>query len=514
MTIPSISNAVIDAYIFDKEEVQRTVKLFRDYYQGNHYLDGIDDRLSEFLQSHDDISPFRFNVCKTVVSSIANELDIVNFETGENFDAERSFDSWIAKLTSGSAFSSLQNRVHKWTLIDGYSFIVVDFDAATGMPIFRHAKLYLSEEAGGTGEGIFPLYLNNDVTQPLVAAAKMWNEATIIDDETVFVKRRTVYYEDRIERFVMIDGEWEPFIDSAFPQWPISWVNADGSPIGIPVVDFINEDETSELSDIVPMQDVITKTLIDIVSANDLTAFRMYFAYGFFPTIDGQEPNADRSNIIRMGPGQVNGTTKSRTEADVQVVDGADTRALMDSLKEFVLMTAQLAAIPVNHFIMTGQVASSETLKDQEKPFKRKTKLKRSLFGAKWERAILTAAAVYNALSPNQIDSDTTVSTVWRHADTGDDISLKQSLGVPQELLWQEVGYNDEELRKIKSTTQYKLELYSSVLDIVSKATAANVDPKPLLLAVGLTEKEIASFIVTEPPTPDTQDLASQNASK
>ena len=64
---------------------------------------------------------------------------------------------------------------------------------------------------------------------------------------------------------------------------------ADGEPLGLPVIHFKNKDQgynygQSELKNIIPLQDALNKTIIDLIAAADTTAFRIYWMVGDDPS--------------------------------------------------------------------------------------------------------------------------------------------------------------------------------------------------------------------------------------
>lgn len=493
-----------------QQEQQEAVELYRRYYDGVQDTD-LTERLAEFLDLHGDVSPFRFNICKTIVTSIKGELKVLGFETDEpaSSDGKRPQSEWIARFLVAANFSSIQDTVHRNLFRDGETFVLIDYDTNIKLPTLRPVKFLTTTDAGGDGNGMYAVYVNDDPEQALKMVVKEWYENYLDADGSPAVRqRRTVYYPERIERYVYTD-KWMPFTDEKFPQFPIPWTRADGSPRGIPVVHFLGEDGKSELYDIIAMQDLVNKTLLDIVASSDLTAFRMFFTYGFFATTDGLEPRADGSNLMQFGPGRVNGTTKASGEAETQVIDGADITPMMNALKDFILMTAQLSSIPVNHFIMTGQVASSETLKDQEKPFIRKTAALRTLAGGKWKQVIKIARILHNDNTvevAQRLDENIDVATIWQHANTETELQLKRSLGVPNQQLWGEIGYTAKEIALILAMPEVKLVFEKQLWDGAASALKY-MSLETYLKRVGLPQTEIAAILATQPATnPDTQN--------
>ena len=86
LPIHPVDMAYFDALLFDIMDDQKNIQLARRYHDGSQdvYLNA---RVQEFLGLHDN-NKFRMNVCRTVVSAVVDELDVVGFDTGEVADNE------------------------------------------------------------------------------------------------------------------------------------------------------------------------------------------------------------------------------------------------------------------------------------------------------------------------------------------------------------------------------------------------------------------------------------------
>jgi hypothetical protein len=60
---------------------------------------------------------------------------------------------------------------------------------------------------------------------------------TLVGDPPHKADRRTVYFTDRIERYIKDGGGWQPYPLPDEP-WPVPWVKQDGAPLGIPVIHY------------------------------------------------------------------------------------------------------------------------------------------------------------------------------------------------------------------------------------------------------------------------------------
>lgn len=436
---------------------QREVILARRYHEGDQdtYLT---DRVKEFLGLHDK-NPFRLNICRTVVMAVKDELDVVGFSTAEDGEkkpiAQWAWDTWTA-----NNMASMQSDVHETALRDRESFIIVDFDNENRRPRFTWHPRYTSMDASSHANnmGVWMIYPDDDDTQPAIAAVKQWVETYDLNGEPYSRMRRTVYYPDRIERFYY-NSEWLHYVVNPEDAWPIPWVDGDKKPLGIPVGHFKNAGLRPEAWDAIPMQDAVNKTLIDILATGDMTAFRIFVALGFVPTTDGKPLKEDNSNMFKIAPATIIGTTTTAQNADFKSIDGEDVTPTVNTLKELVLLAAMITDTPVSRFIATSQVSSGDTLRENEKPLKKKAETRRSRFGDAWEGCMDMARKLANLYGAAGLDETITIETLWRHSESLADLLIKKQLGVPQETIWSEMGYSPEQIAIMKNSDEYQAKL-------------------------------------------------------
>lgn len=470
---------IIDQWKSDMEDVQ----LCREYYEGEQTV-FLTERMKEFLQLHHSSVTFRLNICKTIINALLDELVLKGFGTSENGDINP-VATWAEDVYSVNNLDELQNKIHEAVLRDRETFVIVDFDENTGFPKFVQNDLYIGTDAGGDGYGCWMIY-NEESPDVPTAAVKQWTETVMLKNKQQRTRqRRTVYYPDRIERF-MYDGGWKPYNDDNKGEI-IPLKDGSGKPIGLPVIHFRNVDEQSEIWDVLPNQDVINKIAIDILGVSDLTGFPTTFVAGFNPV------DADGNPIV-LSPGQIWGTTKDAGTVKAEKQEASNITPVVETLTTWISLTANLSSTPVSRFIMTGQIASSETLKDQDKPLQRKAERRRVMFGNSWEQAMNIARRMSNVYSAAGLDEDVKISCDWKLEYTQEQLTNLKELGVTQEFLWRKAGLTQAEIDSIKETEEYKVALKSKVWAAVGAASAEPVPAETILIDFGYTPEQLTQF--------------------
>lgn len=464
--VTTVQMSYFDALIKAVATDDAVVALARNYHNGwqETYMNA---RVKEFLDLHPDVHPFNLNICRTITLAVKDELSVSGFNTTEQADASgiKAQAKWAWDLWTACHMDSIQSEVHESALSDRETFVIVTWDYLNSRPKFIHNYRYTPLGQGGfsDGQGVWAIYENDDINQPMKYAIKQWLQTDYSPTGTPKTfTRRTIYFPDRIEKWQSTGGGWARYLELGLdPEtgnpkepWPIPWVDAAQLPLGIPAIHFRNVGMMPEAWDAIPIQDAVNKTIVDILASNDLTAFQMMVALGWYPTTDGKEPDAGGSNLLKVGPGQFIGSKDPNAKFDV--VKGSDPSALVTALQDMIMMAAQVTGTPTSRFTTTKLIASAETLKNQDQQLKKKAQDRRVLFGDSWE-ACMSMARKLNNFFGTEVKLDETVSffTTWLNNQTLEDLAAKKLLGIPEETLWAEAGYSSEQIVNMKKTAEY-----------------------------------------------------------
>ncbi len=492
MQTPNLAELAFAHWQYEEELTrQKQIVTARKYHEGEQPT-FLTDRARTFLGVEELEADFCMNVVRGVVEAVTERMMVAGFKCTDEASALWAWAMWQADRVDAK-----QNDVHEDAVRDGEEFVIVSWDDDEQRNRITPHNRYTDPEVEGTGEGCKATYANDDPNQPMLFASKRWTEKHAGETR----QRLTLYYPDRIEKYVHTGLDWKPLDDATLiaegdivvseegdatlaPLWPKPWVDDDGHPLGIPVVHFRNPKMRPEAQDALPLQNAVNKALIDLLVAGDVTAFRVFVALGFLPTTDGEAPQADQSNWLDIEPGQTIGTTRSAQEADFKAIDGAPLDPLLNLLEKLVLWMAIITRTPVSRYQFSGAVASADTLKQQIESLLAKVGLRFTLFGDAWEDVMTIARRLQNhfggGVDGELLDETAPFETLWQSSEKRDRLQElqgfqieKDSLDVPLETLWAKAGYKPDEIAEMKKqrVAELKQRLQVALSDTVTDLT-------------------------------------------
>lgn len=416
---------------------------FRDYYDGDHETQ-LTDRMAAYLQVKSD-EEFNANYCPIVVDALAERLIVTGFTCDDEAQAEL-FGQWWAV----NRMDAMQGIVHTATVRDGDAYVLVEWNEQDGRPVFSYELAFDGTEGA-------ELHYEDERNKP-VFASKRWRVK--VGNGTGHVRRLNVYFPDRIEKYWsdqdQFEGAWQQYHEDGQP-WPIPWVNRQGAPLGIPLVHFKNADEgynygQSELRSVVPLQNALNKSLIDLLAAADTTAFRIFWMLG------------DDPSALKVAPGSWVYSERhpgGDSGASVGFFPGEDLSPLIALKDSFAIEVARTSRTPLSYFQISGQRAAEGTLKQEESGLLAKIAHRQTSFGNAWEDVLSMARRLANVYgSGSELDETAIITTQWAPAATRDDkieaevAQIKAGLGVPQEQLWSELGYSAADIERMLEMKQ------------------------------------------------------------
>jgi len=475
-------------------DAENYVRTLRDYAGGQHpaYLT---DRQKEFLGLKAKNSNYLFahNLCALVIASVVERLHVTGFDVvGGDDDAAadqvRAVDSattdeagkdlaaWASQWWDTNRMDARQDDLYEAAVRDGDAYIMVDWDYDQQSP-----RWTLKLKTDGT-QGIN--VAADPETGKVLFASQEWQIYDPLNKRLNGRTRLNCYFEDRVEKYVAdVQGEmedphigakigyttWRQWFDmdreGKAKVWPMPWVDAQGEPLGSPVVAFANSGG-SEIGDLLSIQDMLNKSDLDLVAAADFSGFRILWAAGVAQQLNSSGEEAE----ITVSPGRLLRFTDPTSS--LNAIEGSNLAAMIQTCQYWVQAAAGITRTPQFLFqAMGGTPPSGESLKMQEIGLIKKIERKQAVFGNAWEDVIALSARLWNMYRPGDAVEIERLQTLWRDPETRNEmehlavLKTKLELSVPDEVLWAEMGYDQEQIDEWKAAK--KSNLGSALLDFM-----------------------------------------------
>lgn len=402
-------------------------RLYRDYYDGKHRAK-LTANMKKMLQIADDkLDRYNDNYCEMVVDKLVDRLQLEGVKTAGAEAAQ----AWADGILTVNRIDALQMAVHEATVRDGLAFVMVQY-RDTGAAVLALETLW----DGVTG--IMPIW---DTTgEKLIAAVKVWNEGDIT--------RANIYYPNRTEKYVVDAG--------TVKQVATDDTTRDGQEPGIPLVAFANRGRgTSELTNVIPLQDSLNRTLTSMVMSAELTAFSLLFAVGFEPAA-GLTPGMVISAMIKNDRGEQI-VTENRDEAEayaalmnsyrMERIEAGDLSQLINQAEFLIGQIGTVSSTPLPSQ-MGGDSQSGEALKQRESGLIGKAQRAQVIFGNGWEDVLMLAhrqQTVFGTDLPPAVEGFT---AKWKTAEIRNNTDIRETAKLLHE--W---GFEREALRVLSQSS-------------------------------------------------------------
>lgn len=428
----------------------------RHYYDGDHRLSFATDKFRTAFGSL--FRAFALNLCPAVVDSLADRLAIVGVDA-EDDSAEGTAATLAWQTWQANRMARRSGEIHQEAALAGDAYAIVWPDTQGEPRIYPEvANTCTVHYADDPRDG----------QDAIDWAAKCWR----LDDGRY---RLTMYYPDRVEKYATkgtkLDGIPEragsflPLVIEGEP-WPLlnPWER-------VPVFHFANNAGTaqfgrSELTDVMPIQDALNKSIADMLVASEYAAFRQRWATGIdVPTDEatGQPIEIWKAAIERVW-------TTATTEAKFGEFSAANLEQMRTLVDGFKLDAATVSGIPLHYFnLVTGDFPSGEALKTAEGRLIAKAEDRQVAWGDTWEDVLSFALRVRGVVLPGNL------SMVWRPAsprsekEAAEVAALKLASGVSKAQVLRELGYDEEQVKEMLADA-------AAEADIAATRTAAMFD--------------------------------------
>ena len=400
-----------------------------DYYEGRHRLAFATDKFKTAFGRI--LKDLKENQCPVVVEAPADRMEVINF-SGEG---EGSTDDNAWKLWQRERMELRSNEVHVEALKTGCAYLIVWGDQE------NKAKLYLQDSRNCC-------VIEDEETGNELFGAKMW------ETRDKFV-RITTYYPDRVEKYITekkrADGlpvKAEHFVPIQGEEFSVE------NPYGI--IPMFRFEAQPVLANVIPLQDSLNKTLADELVAQEFMAYPQRYITGIEPPID--EATGKHSELFKSGADRI--WWVSDPAAKMGQFDAANMPAFFQGANEKRLTIAQVSGTPLTYFHrQMSDAMSGEALKTLESRFTKKVSRLCLNFGAVWSRVMKLALQIEGQSVPGTLTAQWDAPEQRSEKEELEAAVIKQSLGIPNQTLWEELGYTEEDIAFFVSEEQKDIQI-------------------------------------------------------
>ena len=442
--------------------------LYHEYYMGANALPVENNEFrSRFGSLYDD---FRDNLARPIVKSAESRVRVTGFGTGEGI-GKRADSIWDA-----NKMNVRHQQVHTEALVKGDAYVIVMPKASDK----KKAGIYPQ-----VSETCAILYDDLDPDEK-TAALKWW---VAYDDKDQPFVRVNLYFKDRVERYITKssgtyledeiskyntygDGETEWKTSHKVGQVPMFEFNAN--------YDLATSKGRSDLADAVGFIDAINKTFLDMMTASEFTAAPQRYATGVEVPIDPQ--TGEPTEAYKSGKNKL--WTAPNDAAKFGQFTSGDMNGYRSSVDALVDHLAFTTATPSYALMKQAQYPSGEALRSAEGPLRGRVSDHQDSFGPVWTDVMEAALGIdadggaipnlRKEYSPKWLP----VNAPFATKELMEELQIKaETLGVPEEMLWEEAGYSPDDIERMKEMREEEAVLGPDPFDVQAAAILEGAPP-------------------------------------
>lgn len=400
---------------------------YERYYDGRHDLRFATDKFANTFGEL--FREFALNLCPVVCDAVRDKLRITGFsvESGEVETAEQT----TRHIWQRTRMNAVANQIHKEALKIGDAYAIVWPSESGDAQVFAQNSANIAVE------------YSPDEPNKMITAMKWWI------DENKYA-RANMFYADRIERYIS-KSKTEGYLPAAKDLVAVS----DGvtpNPFGkVPVFHFANNADIggrgrSELDPVIPIQDGLNKSSLDMLVAMEFAAFRQRWATGI-----EVEYNAEGKAVAPFTTGVDSLWVAGDSTARFGDFAAAELEQFLKVKDSFRADIASVSATPLHYFLQdaTG-FPSGESLRQASSRFTAKVRDRQSAFGEVWADLMAFAMQVEG-------HANTTLVTQWEdpspmsEREMLENLVLKRQLGLGYKDALVEAGYGTADAEEMSA---------------------------------------------------------------
>jgi hypothetical protein len=237
------------------------------------------------------------------------------------------------------------------------------------------------------------------------------------------------------------------------------------NPLGVvPLIPLVNRgrllspDGTSELADLLPVFDAISKLATDLMIAAEYVAMPRRYATGIaLPEKPDPLTGEPTGEVDEDAFSPVAGRTWLAEDPQVTFgqFPGSDLSGFTNAIEALTGHLAALSGLPASYFgLNTANPASADAIRSSEATLVQKARRRMSAYGGAWEEAMRLAVAVRDGRFDPRLNR---LETVWKDPESrtvaqSADAALKLVQGglVPVEQALEDLGYSPSQIDRMK----------------------------------------------------------------
>lgn len=237
------------------------------------------------------------------------------------------------------------------------------------------------------------------------------------------------------------------------------------NPLGVvPLIPLVNRgrllspDGTSELADLLPVFDAISKLATDLMIAAEYVAMPRRYATGIaLPEKPDPLTGEPTGEVDEDAFSPVAGRTWLAEDPQVTFgqFPGSDLSGFTNAIEALTAHLAALSGLPASYFgLNTANPASADAIRSSEATLVNKARRRMRAYGGAWEEAMRLAVAVRDGRFDPRLNR---LETVWKDPESrtvaqSADAALKLVQGglVPVEQALEDLGYSPSQIERMK----------------------------------------------------------------
>jgi hypothetical protein len=485
------------------EEGREGIDLYDDYYDGNHRLSYATDKFDEAFG--DQFEEFATNWCSLTVDVAAERLEILGFRFGEDEADEEAWAIWQANKMDVKSL-----KAHTEAIKLGKSFLLV------GPPKDADSEPLITVEHPSQCAVV-----HDEATGDRLAGLKSYVDVPSGDGVCIlYLPERIVTWRKSRHVEVLVGLGLELPQNLGPGEWGSPTASID-NPVGeVMLIPLENNPKlltggVSDLKPAVALNDAANKFFLDAMTASEFAAFPQRVLTGQQLPRDPITGEVSDAAQLRAAVSRL--WAFENPDVKVSNLAAADLGKYVEMVDMAVQHIAAQTRTPPHYLLAKLANISGDALIAAETGLEFRCKRKHLDFGEPHEEAMRLAFKWRAVTRPDFAGSDDDeirstmedAEVIWRHPGKRDPISLsqslamKQSIGVPQEILWEEADYSPQQIKRMKKLRDEEMERQQKLLEAqqggeVAPAATVSDQPDGNMAVGGLPGPE-----PTEPASPN-----------